>query len=236
MLFISNDKQYYTLHIDENLPTETFNIHFSTSLLNSFLNDTHHSNETQLDSAGNERELHIDFHNQLYHKDATFNSITNILHHKGNTGELTDLMTDELLSHLLYHLQKSYHTVRQRINSISTAKAATKEEIYARLSIATDYIHSYYTQDITLDELANAACMSKFHFLRLFKEVYSATPYQYITKVRMQKAASLLHNTAFSVFDTAVFVGYDDASVFSRAFHKYHGQWPQAYRNGASIK
>lgn len=228
MFFISNDKQFYTLYIEENSPTETFNIHFSTSMLTSFLNDSHYSNDRMLDNAGNEQKLHIDFHNQLYRKDEQFKQITEIIYTKGNNGELNDLMTDELLSSLLYHLQGQYHSVRQNIGSIGTAKAVTREEIYARLSIATDYIHSYYNTDITLDELAVAASMSKFHFLRLFKEVYKTTPYKYMTAVRMQKAAQLVIKQAIN--EVAFAVGYDDASVFSRAFHKYHGTWPQTYR------
>lgn len=234
MFFISNNKQHYTLQIDEHTPTETLNIHFSTSLLNSFLNDRQFSNELQLDNAGNGRELHIDFHNCLYHKDEQFLRITKALHEKGNANALTDLKTDELLSSLLCHLQNHYHDVRAKVNRIDTAKVTTREEVYARLSVAVDYMYSYYMLDISLEELAAAACMSKFHFLRTFKEVHKQTPHQFLTRVRMQKAAGLLRDNTISIFEIGGLVGYDNASVFSRAFHKYYGMWPQAYRGSIS--
>jgi AraC family transcriptional regulator len=226
--FISNKGQEYTLQIENNEPAETFNIHFSTQLLDEYLFALNHKDEHLLQNISG-RET-TNFYNKLYRKDERFNQIINTIYRKGNTGELTDLMTEELLSSLLHHILDQQELIQRDIDSIDTIKAATREEIYSRLTAAVDYIYSFYNKDIKLDELATVACMSKFHFLRLFKEVYKATPHQYITGVRMKKAADLLRKTELSVTEISWLVGYDDAGSFGRAFHQYYGQRPQAYR------
>jgi AraC family transcriptional regulator len=142
-------------------------------------------------------------------------------------------MTEELLAALLQHFLDSNKLLKKEITSIRSAKASTREEIYKRLSMATDHIHSYYAQDITLDELAGRACMSKFHFLRLFKEVLGRTPYQYIASVRLAKAAGLLRSTTLTAAEISWMVGYEDPTSFNRAFYNFHKYRPQAYREMA---
>lgn len=228
--FISNKGQEYTLQIENNEPAETFNIHFSTELLDEYLFAVNHQDEYLLESMSGRESTN--FYNKLYRKDERFNQILKTIYKKGNDGELTDLMTEELLSLLLHHILDQQELIKRDIASINTLKASTREEIYSRLNATVDYIYSFYNKDIKLDELATVACMSKFHFLRLFKEVYKATPHQYITSIRLKKAADLLRKTELCVTEVSWLVGYDDAGSFGRAFHQYYGQRPQAYRGG----
>jgi AraC family transcriptional regulator len=229
MFFITNNRQHYTLGIEENTPAETFNIHFSGDMLDSYLYSCNKL-ETLLDSPYNVSVGGYNFFNKLYPKDKHFAQITSVLYKKGNAGELTDLMTEELLAELLGYLLDIQSDIQNTVQDINTAKSATKQEIYSRLTIATDYIHSFYNKEITLEELAQKACMSKFHFLRLFKEVYKSTPHQYITTIRLKKAEKLLQKREHSIIEIAWLTGYDDPSTFSRAFHRTYNKWPQQYR------
>lgn len=225
--FISNKDQEYTLQIEaQNKPAETFNIHFSTQLLDEYLYGLAYDDDYLLEN--NQGAVRLQFYNKLYRKDERFHQIIRTLHRKGNNGELTDMMTEELLSSMLHQQE----LIRKDIASVDNIKVATREEIYSRLTTAVDYIYSYYSKDIKLDELAMVACMSKFHFLRLFKQVYSATPHQYITAVRLNKAARLLRSTSLGITEICWLVGYDEAGSFGRAFQQYHGCRPQYYRTG----
>lgn len=232
MFFISNKGQEYTLDIDEPAPTETFNIHFSTKMVEEYMGSLGENEDYLLDNTcGSNND--VAFFTRLYPKDAYFNSVIHLLKRKGHSGELTDLMTEELLAALLQHFLDTNKLLKEEVASIRTAKASTRGEIYKRLSMATDHIHSYYAQDITLDDLAGRACMSKFHFLRLFKEVLGRTPYQYIASVRLTKAAGLLRSTALTAAEISWMVGYEDPTSFNRAFYNFHKYRPQAYREMA---
>nr|WP_262899503.1 AraC family transcriptional regulator [Chryseosolibacter histidini] len=96
--------------------------------------------------------------------------------------------------------------------------------------IATDYIHSYYHQDITLEELAGVACLSKFHFLRLFKIAFQKTPHQFISEVKVQQAKTFLKRTGMEVSAIAKALGFDNTSSFSRMFYHQTGLYPSQYR------
>ncbi|MDQ3960840.1 MAG: helix-turn-helix domain-containing protein, partial [Pseudomonadota bacterium] len=57
-------------------------------------------------------------------------------------------------------------------------------------------IHSAFQTDLSLDDLAHAAAMSRYHFLRCFKTHVGSTPYAYLHQVRLQHAAALLRSSS----------------------------------------
>jgi AraC family transcriptional regulator len=229
MFYISNNNQEYSLEVDNIEPVETFNIHFSTRMLGDFINGQQPHSIALEDQIGNFGTSTC-FYNKLYTKDATFNQLTRALYIKGNAGQLREMMKEELLAALLAHLLQQNQLVHREAEQLGSIKVNTRKEIYRRLSIAADYIISHYQRELTLDEIAGHACLSKFHFLRLFKEVYGQTPYQYLSAVRLKRAAALLQKTGLNAADIAWMVGYEDPTSFSRAFFKTYGYRPGAYR------
>jgi AraC-like DNA-binding protein len=81
-----------------------------------------------------------------------------------------------------------------------------------------------------LDTMARAACFSKFHFLRLFRQAYGATPGRYRSQLRLERARTLLETTGRSVTDICLDVGFESLASFSGAFRKHTGESPQRYR------
>ena len=101
--------------------------------------------------------------------------------------------------------------------------------IYKRIVQAKVFIDRHFDTDINLDQIADEACFSKFHFIRLFRSVYGNTPHQYLTKVRIEKAGILLQNNT-SVADTCYSVGFDSISSFTGLFRRLTGFSPSAYQ------
>lgn len=97
--------------------------------------------------------------------------------------------------------------------------------IYRRIVQAKLYIDKFFAEKIDLDNIADEASFSKFHFIRLFKTVYGETPHQYLTKVRIEKAQQLLKQDK-SVNEVCSLVGYESLSTFSGLFSKTVGQTP----------
>lgn len=97
---------------------------------------------------------------------------------------------------------------------------------------AKQYISENYASDITLDELARHVFLSPYYLSRVFSEEAGASITDYLKKVRMNKAQSLLMSTDKSILEIAMAVGYKDPNYFSRVFKRITGKAPHQYRKG----
>jgi AraC-like DNA-binding protein len=86
---------------------------------------------------------------------------------------------------------------------------------------------------IALDDAAEQAGISPFHFLRLFSEVLGVTPHQYLVRSRLRHAARRLADDDSPITDIAYDVGFGDLSNFVRTFHRAAGASPMRFRQAA---
>ena len=103
-----------------------------------------------------------------------------------------------------------------------------KVYLYRRIVQAKLFIDSDYADDIDLDNIADEAYFSKFHFIRQFKKIYGKTPHQYLIVVRIEKAMQLLR-TDIPVSVVCFSVGFESLSSFSGLFKRVVGFTPSAY-------
>ncbi len=94
-----------------------------------------------------------------------------------------------------------------------------------------DTIQERYCEPLSLDQLARTAIMSKFHFLRTFRDVTGVTPGRFLSAVRLEAAKHLLHTTSLNVSDIAAQVGYSSTGSFTRRFTESVGCSPTQYRH-----
>jgi AraC-like DNA-binding protein len=86
---------------------------------------------------------------------------------------------------------------------------------------------------ITLDDAAEQAGISAFHFLRLFSDVLGVTPHQYLVRSRLRHAARRLADDDSAITDIAYDVGFGDLSNFVRTFHRAAGASPMRFRQAS---
>jgi len=108
-------------------------------------------------------------------------------------------------------------------------------DIYQRIAAAKVFIDDNYHEDIDLEQISRQAFLSRFHFHRLFRQVYKRTPLQYITRKRLDKAKDLLSENK-PVTEVCNEVGFESIGSFSVLFKKEIGFAPQYYRNMAYKK
>jgi AraC family transcriptional regulator len=229
--FVSNRSQLYTLRVEESSGgTETFNIHFGEFFSESVLSSLLTPADRILD-AGTEKQLSpFSFFNQLHRRDATFNTLIRaILTSHTETGHNKLRLEEQMTSLLAYHLRQ-HRRIAEMVNDLPPVRKATRVELYKRLSRAMDVLRSGFCGEISLDQLAAEASLSKYHFLRLFRTAYGLSPYQYIQHLRVEKARALLANSVISITDLAGLLGFDNSQSFSRLFYQRVGLYPTQYR------
>jgi AraC-like DNA-binding protein len=107
--------------------------------------------------------------------------------------------------------------------------------LYKRIVKAKLFIDDYYADSIDLENIADQAHFSKFHFIRLFKSIYGKTPNNYLIKVRIDHAKILL-STGHSVLETSLGIGFDSPTSFTGMFKKITGKTPSAFQRQQETK
>ncbi len=92
-------------------------------------------------------------------------------------------------------------------------------------------VDDFYMQDLTLDQLAATAGLSRFYFLRAFRREVGVTPHAYLTGRRIAAARALLGGDQ-PLSEVALACGFYDQSHFTRAFKGATGVTPGQYRRG----
>lgn len=106
-----------------------------------------------------------------------------------------------------------------------------QQEYIAKFTQIFSYINNNFTDDLTLDTLADHAGFSKFHFSRLFKQFTNKTLYDYINQKRISEAEMLLINPNLSITEVSLQSGFNSLSTFNRVFKSYKNCTPTEFKN-----
>jgi AraC-like DNA-binding protein len=104
---------------------------------------------------------------------------------------------------------------------------------FTRLCRARDYLGACYRDRITLPSAARHACLSPFHFNRLFTRAFGETPHEFVTRIRIEEAKKLLLEDNHRVTDICLHIGYESLGSFSMRFRSFTGLSPAAFRREA---
>ena len=99
-----------------------------------------------------------------------------------------------------------------------------------RIAEAISHLEVHFTEDISLDHLADIACMSKRSFIRTFHAAMGTAPITYLIQLRINHAAILLRTSDADITDIAFRAGFQDSNYFTRQFRKLLGIPPRQYR------
>lgn len=231
--FISNSRQPYTLEIEKGSPAETFNIHFGEHFAESVLHSLVTPADRILDQGSGRQLTPFSFFNQLHRRDAVFDAlISGIIRTYREDGFDKLLFEEQLTTLLTYHLQQHRH-IADRVRKLPSVRLSTRIQLYKQLSRAMDVIHSCPGGELSLETLSSTAFLSKYHFLRLFRQAYGYSPHQYIQQQRIEKARRLLARTSTPVSEVADLLGFANSQSFSRLFAQRMGVSPSGYRGHA---
>ena len=117
----------------------------------------------------------------------------------------------------------------EKLQTLNVNKRSTQLELFRRLERGKAFIHENVKNRLNLDETARQACLSKYYFIRLFKQLYGMSPYQYYIGLKIHTACDLLERGDKSITDISIYLGFSDVSSFSNTFKKIKGVSPSNY-------
>lgn len=112
---------------------------------------------------------------------------------------------------------------------------SSSAEYAARVHAVMDYVEGHLADELTLDELAQVAGFSKFHFHRIFYAQTGETLFGFIMRLRLERGARLLiSNPGMMVTEAALEAGFANSSSFARSFRQQFGVSPSQWRAAAN--
>lgn len=165
----------------------------------------------------------------------TYNSknscISTKLHHiaqsykKDNSNQhINDRLFYELAECLILEQSKVF----QQISRLKFKSQIVNHDNYKKLKQSQQFIDDCFLNNIELKELAQAAGMSKYRFVRLFKQTFGNSPYQYVLAKRLNFAKDKIKNGS-QISEIAYDTGFADLASFSKAFKSYFGICPRQF-------
>ncbi|MFN8700166.1 MAG: helix-turn-helix transcriptional regulator [Flavobacteriales bacterium] len=139
-----------------------------------------------------------------------------------------DFLRNELFYSLAESIINDQRFVLNHFKKMNFKKSITNEDVFRSLLAAKNYIDESALENLSLEQIALQANISKYHFIRLFKNVLGTSPYQYQRRRRLELGRQELMQGR-SVLDTALWIGYPDIQSFSKAFKQIFGQSPGHY-------
>lgn len=126
----------------------------------------------------------------------------------------------------LFHIAHSLVRKAGKLNHDFHTPLSKKDSLLTR---AKDFIIDHIDQDISIDDVAQAAAMSKYHFIRLFHRQFGITPHQYVLNCRINAARKYLE-TGLPSSHVAQLSGFADNSHLNRHFKRTFGMTPKQYQ------
>ncbi len=170
------------------------------------------------------------FVNRYNVKNTSLGYSLNEINQKIKSGTFTNnLQQNELFYSLAESIITDQRFVFDHLSKLDFKRNVTNEEVFRAVFQAKSLIDESITENLSLEKIAHQIGISKYHFIRVFKQVFGVSPYQYQKRKRLELAKIDLLN-GNDIWCTAVLYGFPDASSFSKAFKQQFGQSPGSIR------
>lgn len=227
---IFNDRRTYSSSIRSTRPVRSFSIFFRPGFAEEVLGGMLTPADRILDRGGEGERQSVEFAEHLRRHDRLVTPVLRYISFHVEQGVDDADWYEEQLSFLLERMLASHRLTLQAVESMPASRPGKRQELHRRLSWGRDFIHSNYQRPITIDDMARAACLSKFHFIRLFNSLEGVTPYRYLQRKRVAAAQRLLSTTELSHVEIAEQVGFDHRSTMFRHMRRITGRSGRQWR------
>lgn len=165
----------------------------------------------------------------VYHLSASrFDTVHALFRHIEETGSESGLLSQKLqYTYIFQLLMELSHLLKESPDRRENVEASN---IRPELTEAIHYLNSHYQEPLSLDMVAEAVHMSKYHFSRLFHRATGATFLQYLNNIRLTRVHRLLLETRLPLTEIAKRTGFTSAAQLSRVFRGVYHSSPTDFR------
>ncbi len=219
---VLNHGQNYEISIEARRPVESFCIFFAHGLVEDVYRGLSRNRQALLDDPC--AQTPVCFFEKTYTHDRILSPAMLRIRRDHRRHDRDWLI--EQLHFVAERLLRVHSRTWAESERLGCARAATRAELYRRVSRARDYISAMFAESLTLREVAQVACLSPNHLLRSFRRAYGMTPHQFLTERRLQEGKRLLETGACSVTETCFAIGFESIGSFSTLYRKHYGMAP----------
>lgn len=163
----------------------------------------------------------------LYHDDPESQPLLTLIR---KAVDLTDEKPDGYELFVRNHLSELIYQIYKLQPQYKTGLSNTAIRNEQRIKTMITFIEEHFQTNITLQDIANSAYISKSESIRCFNNLIKRTPIQFLKEYRLQKAEKLIVSTDMSISDIAYSCGFTEMSYFTRSFRKLYKETPTQYR------
>ena len=228
---VLNDGRTYASTMCEPRPTDSFAVFFAPGFAEKVAHATRAGLRQTLDQPDARADTPVGFAEHLHAHDGNVTPLLLDLLESVDAGELDSEWFEEQLQLLVEAMLAADRQHARLAERIAAARPATRTELLRRVSLAADAIQTRFAEALTLDELAKAASLSKFHLVRLYRAVHGITPYEALQRKRARAAMRLLRDSDADLTDVAVAVGFGTRFTLFRQLRRHYGAGGSALRS-----
>lgn len=130
---------------------------------------------------------------------------------------------------LAVDLLRFHRQIHEQAARVPAIRDSTRQELFRRLLIGREYMHSHLSQPVSLTTVSRSACLSPFHFHRAFTQAFQQTPHNYLTSIRLAHARRMIESGSL-VLDACLDAGFASPAAFTRLFRSQYGEKPSEVR------
>lgn len=226
---VLNENREYASLLESPEPAFSFCIFFRPGMAEQIARAARLDMDQALDAGAEVEPEALELSENLRRHDQTVSPVLRYIRRHVELGVDDPAWYEEQFNFLLGRIFRAERELARWPDRLHCVRAGKRQEIMRRLGWATDFMHSNLHRSLTLPDVARAARLSDFHFLRLFSQVYGATPMSYLREQRTRRALAMLESTQLSITEIAAFVGLTRISLW-RSVRRGYGQNPRRLR------
>jgi AraC-like DNA-binding protein len=143
--------------------------------------------------------------------------------------ESPNVITNELFYTIAECIVNDQSVLYRQFSKLEFAKQDTNKRLFSFLYNAKEFMDSNFQEKITVEQIAQSANLSEYHFIRLFKTAFNQTPHQYIVQRRLKFSKMLLLDQC-EIKDVAYQCGFADVQSYTKAFKSAFGVTPNIFK------
>ncbi len=226
---VLNEGRVYGSLIEATAPVESFAVFFRPGMAAGMVDTLKRTTDSLLDDPEPRDHLAPEFIERFSPHDGLVTPGLRAIRDRVREGSCSEAWLEEKLQLLLERLLLREALFEPQIRTLPAVRASTRRELYRRLCRARDFIESCHAKPLDLARVAGVACLSPYHFLRLFRACFGVTPHRYLTDRRVDAAALAIREGADDLGAVADRVGFESRSTFYRSFKRRLGIAPSDY-------